>query len=351
DTVGVLTQYQPLELNDYIGSGQTWDLDRLNGGVHVLPPYQAMGGAVWYKGTANAIYQNIQFIERYNPKYVLVLSGDHIYKMDYNKMLDFHKDKNADCTIAVLNVPLEEACRFGIMNTRGDSTIYEFEEKPKHPKSNKASMGIYIFTWEKLKKYLIDDENDPDSSNDFGKNVIPSMLACGEKLVAYDFDGYWKDVGTIESLWDANLDLLNPSVGLDLSDPSWRIYGKPTVMPPHFVGSHAKIENSLVTDGCRVFGKIDSSVLFSGVTVESGASVEFSVVMPGAKICKGAKVKYAIIAENAVIGEQAEIGNSPEELNDSDWGVAVIGEGVRVDNGKTVKAGEMISKDAGGETK
>ena len=351
DTVGVLTQYQPLELNDYIGSGQTWDLDRLNGGVHVLPPYQAMGGAVWYKGTANAIYQNIQFIERYNPKYVLVLSGDHIYKMDYNKMLDFHKDKNADCTIAVLNVPLEEACRFGIMNTRGDSTIYEFEEKPKHPKSNKASMGIYIFTWEKLKKYLIDDENDPDSSNDFGKNVIPSMLACGEKLVAYDFEGYWKDVGTIESLWDANLDLLNPSVGLDLSDPSWRIYGKPTVMPPHFVGSHAKIENSLVTDGCRVFGKIDSSVLFSGVTVESGASVEFSVVMPGAKICKGAKVKYAIIAENAVIGEQAEIGNSPEELNDSDWGVAVIGEGVRVDNGKTVKAGEMISKDAGGETK
>ena len=342
DTVGVLTQYQPLELNDYIGSGQTWDLDRLSGGVHVLPPYQAISGADWYKGTANAIYQNLHFIERYDPKYVLILSGDHIYKMDYNKMLDFHKEREADCTIAVLNVPLEEASRFGIMNTKEDGTIYEFEEKPAKPKSTKASMGIYIFSWDKLRKYLTEDEKDPNSKNDFGKNIIPNMLNAGENMVAYEFEGYWKDVGTIESLWDANLDLLNPSIGLDLSDRSWRIYGKNRIMPPHFVGSKAKVENSLITDGCKVMGTVDSSVLFSGVTVEENALVEYSVVMPGAVIKKGAHVKYAIVAENSVIGEKAVIGNSPEELNDEDWGVAVVGNDVTIKPGATVRAKEMI---------
>ncbi len=346
DTVGVLTQYQPLELNDYIGSGQTWDLDRLSGGVHVLPPYQAISGADWYKGTANAIYQNLHFIERYDPEYVLILSGDHIYKMDYNKMLDFHKERAADCTIAVLNVPLDEASRFGIMNTKEDGTIYEFEEKPAKPKSTKASMGIYIFSWDKLKKYLTEDEKDPESKNDFGKNIIPNMLSAGEKMVAYEFEGYWKDVGTIESLWDANLDLLNPTIGLDLSDRSWRIYGKNRIMPPHFVGGKAKVENSLITDGCKVMGTVDSSVLFSGVTVEEGALVEYSVVMPGAVIKKDAHVKYAIIAENSVIGEKATVGNSPEELNDEDWGVAVVGNSVSIEAGAVIKAKEMIE---GGE--
>jgi len=349
DVVGVLTQYQPLELNDYIGSGQPWDLDRSEGGVHILPPYQRNQGADWYKGTANAIYQNIPFIEKYDPEYVLILSGDHIYKMDYSDMLDFHKEKGADCTIAVLDVSLEEASRFGIMNTLPDGTIYEFEEKPKQPKSTKASMGIYVFTWSKLKEYLIRDENTEGSANDFGKNIIPNMLSDKQKMVAYPFEGYWKDVGTIESLWDANLDLLSPTVSLDLSDDNWRIYSKNPVMPPHYVAPSAQIENSLIAEGCDIAGKLDFSILFAGVEVEEGASVDYSIVMPGARIKKGAKVRYAIVAEDAVIGENAEIGASPEDTPDiSQWGVAVIGAGVTVSPGAAVPAKAMIDADVKG---
>ena len=345
ETVGVLTQYQPLELNDYIGSGKPWDLDRLSGGVHVLPPYQKSDGAVWYKGTANAIYQNIPFIERYDPEYVLILSGDHIYKMDYSDMLAVHKESNADCTIAVLEVPMEEAPRFGIMNARPDGTIYEFEEKPAHPKSNLASMGIYIFNWKVLKQYLEQDEADPDSSNDFGKNVIPAMLGAGERLVAYPFSDYWKDVGTIDSLWEANLDLLNPKVELDLSDPSWRIYSRTPSAPPQYIGEQAKVENSLITEGCNVFGTVDFSILFDNVTVEENALVRDSLIMPGAKICSGASVQYAIIAENTVVESGAKVGERPENIEDlSQWGVAVVGADLTVGKNAVVKPKAMITE-------
>ena len=286
DTVGVLTQYQPLVLNEYLGNGQPWDLDRIHGGVHVLPPYQSALGAQWYKGTANAIYQNIPFVDRYDPEYVLVLSGDHIYKMDYDKMLTFHKEKKADCTIAVLQVPMEEASRFGIMTADENGTIVDFEEKPKEPKSDLASMGVYIFTWKKLKQYLIDDENDPESSKDFGKNIIPAMLGAKEKMVAYPFEGYWKDVGTLDSLWEANMDLLNPNVPLELYDPNWKIYSRNPVMPPHYISNVANVQNSMVTEGCNVYGTVDFSILFAGVTVEEGAIVRDSIVMPGAVIKK-----------------------------------------------------------------
>ncbi len=343
DTVGVLTQYQPLVLNDYIGTGSPWDLDRRGGGVHVLPPYQGGSGSDWYKGTANAIYQNIPFIERYHPKYVLVLSGDHIYKMDYSKMLHYHKQTKADCTIAVLDVSLEEASRFGIMNTREDGSIYEFEEKPKQPKSTKASMGVYIFTWEKLRAFLERDEANPASSNDFGKNIIPSMLAAGCNMMAYSFDGYWKDVGTVESLWDANLDLLNPSVELDLLDENWKIYSRTETAPPHYVAPEADIHNSLISDGCSVAGVVDYSVLFSGATVEPGAQVQYSIIMPGAVIKKGAVVKYAMIAENSVVEEGAVVGGAPEEVEDrSAWGVALVGEGLTIGKGAVIGAGKMV---------
>ncbi len=345
-TVGVLTQYQPLELNDYIGNGGPWDLDRANGGVHILSPYQQIEGTEWYKGTANAIYQNIQFIDRYNPEYVAVLSGDHIYKMDYAKMLQFHKEKDAACTIAMLEVPWEEASRFGLMFVDDDGRITAFEEKPKNPKSNKASMGVYMFTWEKLRKYLIDDEADPDSSNDFGKNVIPAMHEAGERLFAYGFDGYWKDVGTIDSLWEANLDLLNPKANIDLSDPSWKIYGRGAVTAPQYVSDKAVIENSLAAEGCEIEGKIDYSVLFSNVTVEEGAFVDYSIIMPGAVIKKGAVVQYAMVAENAVIEEGAVVGENPEKCeNLENWGVSVVGAGVTVGKNATVKAQSMISED------
>ncbi|MBR4869098.1 MAG: glucose-1-phosphate adenylyltransferase [Clostridia bacterium] len=345
DTVGVLTQYQPLILNDYIGTGAPWDLDRRGGGVHVLPPYQGGSGADWYKGTANAIYQNIPFIERYHPEYVLVLSGDHIYKMDYAKMLDYHKQSNADCTIAVLDVSLEEASRFGIMNTREDGTIYEFEEKPKVPKSTKASMGVYIFNWDVLRAYLEQDEATPDSSNDFGKNIIPTMLNNGCKMMAYSFDGYWKDVGTVESLWDANLDLLNPSVELDLLDENWKIYSRTENAPPHYVSTEADIHNSLISNGCKVSGYVDYSVLFSNATVEAGAQVQYSIIMPGAVIKKGAVVKYAMIAENCVVEEGAVVGGAPEEIdNRNEWGVALVGDGLTIGKGAVVGAGKMVEE-------
>ena len=343
ETVGVLTQYQPLELNDYIGSGSPWDLDRMDAGVHVLPPYQRNQGADWYKGTANAIYQNIDFIQRYNPEYVLVLSGDHIYKMDYSDMLAFHKENNADCTIAVLDVPKEEASRFGILNTNPDGSIYEFDEKPAVPKSTLASMGIYIFTWEKLRKYLIEDEANPNSSNDFGKNVLPTMLDSGERMFAYRFEGYWKDVGTIDSLWEANMDLLDPNVPLDLADPSWKIYSRNPGMPPQYLSATSQVQNSSITEGCVIHGKVESSIVFAGVTVEEGAEIVQSILMPGTVVKKGAKVQYAIVAENAVIEEGAVVGEAPEEIDDlSRWGVAVVASGITVGKNGKVLAQSMI---------
>ncbi len=346
DTVGILTQYQPLQLADYVGSGKHWDLDRQSGGVHILPPYQSVGGADWYKGTANAIYQNLNFIERYNPEYVLILSGDHIYKMDYSKMIEQHKVTSSDCTISVIEVPMEEAPRFGIINANQDGTIYEFEEKPKAPKSNLASMGIYVFNWDKLRKYLTEDEEKQGSSNDFGKDILPTMLADGCKMSVYRFNDYWKDVGTIESLWDANLDLLNPKIDLNLSDPKWKIYSGTQGLPPQYIADGAKIENSLVTVGCNVYGKLYFSVLFENVTVEEGATVEYSLIMPGSVIKKGAVVRYAIVAENAVIDEGAVVGESPESFKDGDgWGIAVVGDELRVGKGAFISAGKMITND------
>ena len=349
DTVGVLTQYQPLELNDYIGNGQAWDLDRANGGVHILSPYQQIQGTDWYRGTANAIYQNINFIDRYNPEYVAVLSGDHIYKMDYAKMLKYHKEKGAACTIAMLEVPWEEASRFGLMFVDDDGKITAFEEKPKNPKSNKASMGVYMFTWSKLREYLIADEAKEGSSNDFGKDVIPAMHTAGEVMVAFPFDGYWKDVGTIDSLWEANLDLLNPVANIDLSDKSWKIFSNNPVTPPQYVAPTAEIQNSLITGGSHVEGEVDYSVLFSNVTVEEGAEVKYSIVMPGAKIEKGAKVQYAMIAENAVVKSGAVVGEDPQSYEDrAKWGVAVVGPNLTIGENAKVKAQTMVVEDVEG---
>lgn len=345
DTVGVLTQYQPLVLNDYIGNGQPWDLDKQYGGAHCLPPYQTALGAEWYKGTANAIYQNIAFVERYAPEYVIILSGDHIYKMDYNKMLDFHKAKNADATIAVLDVPKEEASRFGIMITDDDDNIVDFEEKPKNPRSTLASMGIYIFTWSKLKQYLIDNENNPEEDKDFGKAIIPNMLKANEKMVAYTFDGYWKDVGTLDSLWEANMDLLNPNIPIDLYDPDWKMYSRNPIMPPQYIGADAAIENSMVTDGCSVNGTVDFSILFEGVTVESGATVTDSIIMPGSVIKSGAIVEYAIVGENCVVESGAQIGARPETIeNRDDWGIAVVGHNITISADAKVLPKQIISE-------
>lgn len=353
DTVGVLTQYQPLALNEYIGNGQPWDLDRMDGGVHILSPYQQIKGSEWYKGTANAIYQNINFIDRYDPEYVAILSGDHIYKMDYSEMLKYHKEKNADCTIAMMEVPWEEASRFGLMLVNDDGVITEFEEKPKNPRSNKASMGVYMFTWKKLRAYLIADEETEGSSNDFGKNVIPAMHEAGERMFAYQFDGYWKDVGTIDSLWEANLDLLNPNVNIDLTDPSWRIYAKNSALPPHYVSNEAFVQNSLISGGCFIEGNVDYSVVFSNVTVEEGANVRYSIVMPGATIKKGATVQYAMIAEDAVIESGAVVGEDPEQIEDlANWGVTVIGAKVNIGENAKVAAKAMIAEDVkGGDAK
>ncbi|MBP1553858.1 MAG: glucose-1-phosphate adenylyltransferase [Oscillospiraceae bacterium] len=346
DTVGVLTQYQPLELNEYLGNGQPWDLDRMYGGVHVLPPYQKATGSDWYKGTANAIYQNINFIERYDPEYVLILSGDHIYKMDYAKMLEAHKEKGADITIAVLDVPKEEASRFGIMTCDETGRIVKFTEKPKNPDSTLASMGIYIFTWEKLKKYLIEDEANPESENDFGKNIITSMLADQQKLYAYNFEGYWKDVGTIDSLWESNMDLLDPNVPFDVWDKEWKIYSRTLNSPPQYVSDKAVVENSMISEGCEVEGTIDFSVLFQNVVVEEGATVTDSIIMPGTVVKKGAVVEYAIIGEGCTIEEGAHIGERPEAVEDSaNWGIAVIGNNLSVCKNAKVAAKAMVYND------
>jgi len=337
DTVGVLTQYQPLELNAYIGSGAPWDLDISNGGVFVLPPYQKGKSGEWYRGTANAIYQNMAFIEQYHPDYVLILSGDHIYKMDYNAMLDYHISHGADATIAVREVPWEEASRFGIMNTDPDGTIVEFEEKPQNPKSNKASMGVYIFTWEKLRHYLTEDEADKNSSNDFGKNIIPNMLRDKQVLVAYDFNGYWKDVGTIESLWEANMDLIDNPMPMNMHDKNWRIYSKNPGMPPHYISEGAVVTDTLITEGCEVYGKVNHSVLFAGVVVEEGADIEYSVIMPGSIIKRGAIVRRSIVAENATVGAGSIIG-------EDSGNIAVIGQGVTLPAGVSVPSGTQVDE-------
>ncbi len=337
DTVGVLTQYQPLELNAYIGSGAPWDLDLTNGGVFVLPPYQKGKVGEWYRGTANAIYQNIAFIDQYNPDYVLILSGDHIYKMDYNAMLQFHVRHGADATIAVREVPWEEAPRFGIMNTDSEDNIIEFEEKPKKPKSNKASMGVYIFTWEKLRKYLTEDEADKSSSNDFGKNIIPKMLGDKQVMVAYTFEGYWKDVGTIESLWEANMDLLTQPMPIDMHDKKWRIYARNPGYPPHYIAEGAVVSDSLITEGSEVYGHVQHSVIFSGVRIEEGARVEDAVVMPNVTIRRGAVVRRSIIAEGAEIGAGAVVG---EETGN----IAVVGYNVKLPAGVSVAAGQQVDE-------
>ena len=325
-------------------SGIQWDLDKLNGGVHVLSPYEAIGGAEWYKGTANAIYQNIAFIEKYDPEYVVILSGDHIYKMNYAKMIDFHKKNNADCTIAVLEVPWEEASRFGILATDENDKIYEFAEKPAQPKSNKASMGVYVFSWDKLRKYLTEDEANPESSNDFGKNIIPAMLADDQRMFAFPFNGYWKDVGTIDSLWEANLDIINPNVDLDLSDKTWKVYSRNPMAPPSYIDKNAVVENSSIGEGCEIDGNIDYSVVSPNVTVETGAEVKYSVIMPGAKIGKNAKVYYSIIAEDAVIEDGAQVGEIPENLdNPEDWGVAVVGSKAKIKTGTKIAPKDMIA--------
>jgi len=339
DTVGVLTQYQPLMLNEYIGNGLSWDLNRSFGGVSILPPYQGHGGADWYRGTANAIYQNKEFVDRYDPDYVIILSGDHIYKMDYSKMLDFHKEKNADCTIAVLEVPMEEASRFGIMSTNEDGSIYKFTEKPKNPDSNKASMGIYIFNRKKLFDYLEADEQDKNSSNDFGKNVIPAMLNAGERMFAYPFEGYWKDVGTISSLWEANMDLLGEKPVLSLNDDAWRIYSRPNTSAPQHIAKGAKVQNSVITEGSKIYGTVRNSVLGSGVYVGEGAVVEDSVIMSGTVIKAGARVSYSIIDSDVTVGEGAVVGKSRSDAKD----IAVIGAGVEVADRSIVQDGEMLS--------
>lgn len=352
DTVGVLTQYRPLELNTYIAGGRAWDLDRSNGGVYVLPPYTSGEKGEWYKGTANAIYQNLSFIAQFDPKYVLILSGDHIYKMDYNKMVKCHKESGADATIAVIEVPWDEASRFGIMNTDAESTIVEFEEKPANPKSNLASMGIYCFSWEVLRKYLTEDEQNPESQNDFGKNIIPAMLEDGLKLTAYRFDGYWKDVGTIQSLWEANMELLDDNSGCNLEDKSWRIYSKTPVKPPHYVSSDAVLRNCYITEGCEISGEVDHSVIFEGVTIEEGAKVEDSIVMSGAVICKDAVVYKSIVGNNVTVGSGATIG-SMDDTADNSWynskicsnDITLIGPGLKIGSGVKIAVNSMVEKD------
>ena len=345
DTVGVLTQYRPLELNRYIGSGQPWDLDISDGGVCILPPYRTDGeNGRWFSGTADAVYQNMGFIGLYDPGHVLVLSADHIYKMDYSKLLREHIRLGADCTVAVRRVEPAEASRFGIVCLDADGRICGFEEKPRHPKSDLASMGIYVFRWEKLREYLIRDETDPDSENDFGKNVLPAMLRGGASLQAYRFGGYWRDVGTIGSFWDANMDMLSPGT-IGLFDPAWPIRTRSPILPPHFTGRNASISRSIVSEGCTVLGAVCSSVLSTGTVVEEGARVEYSILMPGSRVCAGALVRYAIVGEGTVIGEGALVGSPPD--GSGGWSTATCGPGLTVGAGAVVPAGAMLSDSVG----
>jgi len=346
DTVGVLTQYQPLVLNEYVGNGQPWDLDRTFGGVHILSPYEAKTDTSWYKGTANAIYQNIRFMKMYDPEYVLILSGDHIYKMDYDKMLQAHKAANADCTIACMQVPFEEASRFGILNTNPDGTIYEFEEKPAKPKSNLASMGIYIFTASKLFKYLEEDDKDPNSEKDFGKNILPNMLNKGERMYSYRFEGYWKDVGTISSLWEANMDLLGVVPNFELSDREHEIHSRSPLAPPAFV--EGEIVNSIVATGCEAEGRIVNSVIGTDCVIEKGAEVCDSVLMGNITVRAGAKINYAIIDEDVTIGEKAIVGapiTEAKKVTGKTNGITVLGRGINVKKNGKISAGEIVDKD------
>lgn len=345
DTVGVLTQYEPLELNEYIGNGQPWDLDRAFGGVHILSPYQAKKKSSWFEGTANAIYQNIGFMKKYNPDYVLILSGDHIYKMNYAEMLKAHIETGADCTIAAIEVPLKEASRFGILNTNPDGSIYQFEEKPKQPKSNLASMGIYIFTAQKLFDYLEKDEQNPNSSKDFGKDVLPAMLNAGEKMFSYIFSGYWKDVGTISSLWESNMDLLGNDPMFDIDDPDWKIHSRSPLAPPVYVGETGEVVNSMIALGCEIDGTVEHSVLASNVIVEKGAVVRDSVIMANTVVKSGATVNYSIIDENVVIQPNATVG----EDRSVNSGIAVLGRKVEIGAGAKVKGGIILDKDYKGE--
>ena len=341
DTVGVLTQYQPLVLNEYIGNGQPWDLDRTFGGVHVLPPYQAKDRMEWYKGTANAIYQNLSFINNYDPDHVLILSGDHIYKMDYNAMLEYHIEKDADCTIAVLEVPLDEASRFGIMNTDEEARIVEFEEKPKQPKSNKASMGIYIFKKDVLEKYLIDDENDPESKNDFGKNIIPNLLNTNKRLFAYPFKGYWKDVGTIQSLWEANQDLIGEEPLFDIYDSNWKIHSRNIGIEPQYIAKNVVVKNSLITGGAKVEGTVVNSIIGSKVHIKKGAVVKDSVIFSGTTIGENSIVNYSIIDENVIIGKNATVGVNKEFST----GISVVGRDTVIPDDEVIKDSQNIEAD------
>ncbi|HWQ61807.1 MAG TPA: glucose-1-phosphate adenylyltransferase [Negativicutes bacterium] len=340
DTIGVLTQYQPFELHNYIGIGSPWDLDRNTGGVHILPPFVRARGGEWYQGTANAIHQNATFIDQFTPRYVVILSGDHIYKMDYARMLAFHKLTEADATIAVIEVPWKEASRFGIMSTDQEGRITEFAEKPKEPQSNLASMGVYVFTWKALRKFLEKDDKDRSSSHDFGKDVIPAMLGSGQKMMAYAFEGYWRDVGTVESLWEANMDLLSDRPELDLYDPGWRIYSINPAQPPHFVAAGGKVRRVIASVGCRIFGEVENSVLFPGVHVGPGAVVKDSVVMQDAQIGANAIVEQAIIGQEAVIGDGCQIGMAGEAARQEE--ITVIGERARIVTERVIPRGTMV---------
>ena len=342
DTVGILTQYQPLELNEYIGNGQPWGLNKTHSCAQVLPPYERHDKkSGWYKGTANAIYQNIDFIERFHPDYVVILSGDHIYKMDYAAMVAYHEENGASCTIAVRNVPLAEASRFGILNTNPDNSIYEFEEKPKHPKSTNASMGIYVFNWDVLREALIADEEDEKSSNDFGKNIIPNLLNAGHKMMAYNFDGYWKDVGTIDSLWEANMELLgkNPEFNIR-GDERSKIYARNSALPSSYIDEHAKTINAFIAEGCEVYGTVRHSIISVGCTIGEGALVEDSVVMPGVVIEPGAIVRHAILGENSKVCRNAVVGGafSPDEKKE----ISVTAKGTVVEANTVLLPGEML---------
>ncbi len=340
DTVGVLTQYEPLALHAYIGSGQPWDLDRASGGVHILPPYMRSKSGEWYKGTANAIFQNIPFMEQFSPEYVLILSGDHIYKMDYAKMLAAHKKNGADCTIAVIDVPFAEARRFGILSADETGRITKFTEKPANPESTLASMGIYIFTWKALRERLVADEANPASENDFGKNIIPGMLADGCRMYVHPFEGYWKDVGTIDSLWEANMDMLSPSCPLCLNDPSWRIYARNPASPPHYIAPEGSAQHSMVSEGCEIAGCVTASVLFNDVKIARGAQVRYSILMPGVEVEEDAVVEFAILAENVRVGRAAHVGGGAIDPLGSK--ITVAAAGVEIAAGSIVAPGAMV---------
>lgn len=312
--IAILTQYKPFELNAHLGIGAPWDFDTNAGGLVKLSPFASESGGRWFTGTANAIYENIDSIDLMNPEYVLILSGDHIYKMNYKKMLNYHIENKSDCTIAAIEVPMDEAFRFGILNTDKNNMVYEFEEKPEHPKNNQASMGIYIFKWDKLKQYLIEDEEDKTSENDFGKNIIPKMLKAGERLFAFNFKGYWKDVGTVRSYWESNLDLLDEDNGLDIFDRSWRIYTNNLNLPPQYIAPSAYVYQAMINEGCFVAGRVENSVLFSNVTIEEGAQVKNSVLLSNSVIKAGAKVYNAIIMEDVVIEKDRIVGSENDDL-------------------------------------